>query len=76
MKEVFKVKLNENDLNEFVQAASKIPNDINLFQGSVTVSGKSLIGLYALDLTQIAGLVVQDREDDAVVFDNFGRWII
>lgn len=76
MKDVFKIKLDIADINEFINVASSISNDINLFQGNTIASGKSLVGLYSLDLTREINLIIHNRINDDIVYENFGKWII
>lgn len=76
MKDVFKIKLDIADINEFIKVASSISNDINLFQGNTVASGKSLVGLYSLDLTREINLIIHNRINDDIVYENFGKWII
>lgn len=76
MKNIFKIKLDIPNTGEFINAANSIPNDVNLFQGKSVVSGKSLLGIYSLDLSQDIDLVVRDRDDDKIVYEKFGKWII
>lgn len=76
MKDIFKIKLDIADINEFINAAGSIPNDINLFQGNTVASGKSLVGLYSLDLTREINLIIHNRINDDIVYENFEKWII
>lgn len=76
MKNVFKIKLDVADIEHFLQEANSIPNEVCLYQGINTVSGKSIIGIYALDLTKPINLIVRERENDDIIYEKFGQWII
>lgn len=71
----FTIKLNITDIPEFVTTANSITNDINLSQGQSVASGKSLMGVYSLNLCKPINLIVHDRKDDSIVFKKFGKWI-
>lgn len=76
MRDIFKIKLDLNEVKDFISAANSIPNDINLTQRNALASGKSIMGIYALNLGEPVNLIVHDRTDDEIVFEKFGRWII
>lgn len=76
MKDIFKIKIGIQDVGEFINAANSIPNDINVFQGNSVASGKSLIGIYSLNLNKPINLVVRDISSEDVVIDKFKKWLI
>ena len=76
MKEIFIIKLELNDIPDFLHTAQSLPNDINLVQGQVVASGKSLMGIYALDISKPIKLLVRDRDNDDIVMVKFNKWII
>lgn len=76
MKNIFTIKLDITEIRRFIEAASSIPNNVNLVQGQNVASGKSIMGLYSLDLSRPIELVVYDREDDGIVYSKFGKWLI
>lgn len=75
MKNIFKIKLDIKDVPGFIMAANSISSDINLTQNNKVVSGKSIMGVFSLDLSAPMNLIVRDREDDSLVNEKFGKWI-
>ena len=76
MKNIFKIKLDFADIYNFVKATTSISNNVNLVQGQMVSSGKSIMGIYALDLGKPIELIVYDRSDDDVIYSKFGKWLI
>lgn len=76
MREDFRIKLDLKDVPHFVAAATSIDNPVNVVQGQSAISGKSLMGVMALNLSRPATLVVANREDDDIVYEKFGQWVI
>ena len=68
MKSVY-VKINGiSDVSKLASMASRVDGDVIVKKGIYVVDGKSLMGLYSLDLT--AGVTVEYPED-AVDFENY-----
>ena len=68
MKKVF-IKIAEIDgVNKFVQHARNVQGDVLVSRGQFCVDGKSILGMYSLDVSQ--GCTVQYPED-AIEFDEF-----
>ena len=68
MKKVF-IKITEiENVNEFVQHARSVQGDILVSRGKFCVDGKSILGMYSLNVSQ--GCTVQYPED-AKEFDEF-----
>ena len=68
MKKIF-IKITEIDkVNEFVQHARSVQGDILVSRGKFCVDGKSILGMYSLNLNQ--GCTVE-YPDDAKEFDEF-----
>ena len=76
MRNIFTIKIDVSDVGEFVKAANDISNDINLFQGTYVVSGKSLMGICALDFSKPIKLTIRDVSNDTFVADKFEKWIV
>lgn len=76
MKDIFKIKLDISQVKEFITAANSISNNVNLAQHNALASGKSIMGIYSLDLSQPIDLIVYDRVDDGIVYTKFGKWLI
>ena len=48
----FKIRLKSiNDINEFVRIANLFDDDIDLVSGRYVVDGKSIMGIFSLDLS-------------------------
>lgn len=76
MKEIFKIDLTPSDISRFINRANTILNDVNLFQeDNIVVSGKSIMGVCALDFTKDIYMLVYNRTDDNIVYKTFGDWI-
>ena len=68
MKKVF-IKITEIDgVNKFVQCARNVQGDVLVSRGQFCVDGKSILGMYSLDVSQ--GCTVEYPED-AVEFNEF-----
>ncbi len=48
-----RIKLNLNEVKDFVAAASKCDFDIDVFYNRYTVDAKSIVGVLGLDLRQV-----------------------
>ena len=63
------IKIAEIDgVNNFVQKARNVRGDVLVSRGKFCVDGKSILGMYSLDISQ--GCTVQYPED-AEEFDGF-----
>lgn len=68
MKKVF-IKITEiDDVNKFVQYAKNVRGDVLVSRGQFCINGKSILGIYSLDVSQ--GCTVQYPENEKE-FDNF-----
>lgn len=68
MKKVF-IKITEiDDVNKFVQYAKNVRGDVVVSRGQFCIDGKSILGIYSLDVSQ--GCTVQYPENEKE-FDNF-----
>ena len=64
------IKLNlVSDVYAFIEAAQKHPSEVTLSQGTYTVDGKSILGVFALNLVD----VVKCHTDDGN-YDDFERF--
>ena len=75
MREVnIKLSLTE-DIKEFVKITIKYPFDIDLLSGRYVVDGKSILGIFSLDLT--SPITVKIHSDDCEKFiDDLEPYII
>lgn len=68
MKKVF-IKITEiDDVNKFVQYAKNVRGDVLVSCGQFCIDGKSILGIYSLDVSQ--GCTVQYPENERE-FDEF-----
>ena len=67
------VLLNTVDkIADFIKVASRIEEDIDLSKGRYTIDAKSIVALFALDLSKVAILTI--HSDDENLLDNFKEW--
>ncbi|MCI9296936.1 MAG: HPr family phosphocarrier protein [Lachnospiraceae bacterium] len=72
--EIMLIKLNTiDDVKEFVNICSKYEADVDVKQGKFTVDGKSILGIFSLNL--IEGLSVYILTPDEKVAEDFKRKI-
>lgn len=68
MKTIFIKMGNITDISTFVANASKIEKDVTVYKGRYVINGKSLLGIFSIDLT--SGAIVEFPEDE-IEFENF-----
>ena len=62
MKKMF-IKINDiSDVSAFVNHASKVEKDVTIYKGKYVINGKSLLGMFSLDLT--SGILVEFPKDE------------
>ena len=63
-----------HDVKEFLSLTGKIPNLIDVVQGRYTVSGKSIMGLFSLDLERPVRVSITGELNPAFAaeFERFG----
>lgn len=60
-----------SDIYNLVEIAQKHPSDVRLSQGNYSVDGKSILGVFALDLRESIECIVEDGDyDDFEMFVN------
>jgi len=65
----YEVVLNSNiDVKDFVNIASKFSFDIDLVSGRYVVDGKSIMGVFSLDLSK--AIKVEVHADDCAEFEK------
>ena len=57
-----------NDVNNFVNEARKVEGDVLVSRGHFCVDGKSILGMFSIDVSQ--GCTVEYDEDEEY-FDSF-----
>lgn len=68
MKKVFIKIVEMDDVNKFAQHARSVQGDVLVSRGKFCVDGKSILGMYSLNLSQ--GCTVEYPEN-ATEFDEF-----
>ncbi len=64
------------DVRDFVNIVAKAETDIDLASGRYVVDGKSLMGIFSLDLLQPITLTVHDDDAAADVFAAVERFVV
>jgi len=63
------------DIRNFVDIATKYPNDIDLSSGRYIVDAKSIMGIFSLDLMQPIELTAHGDDTDKL-FEELADYII
>jgi phosphocarrier protein HPr len=50
------------DVKTFVQAASKVSSDIDIVSGRYKIDGKSIMGMFSLDLSKPLAVEIVEKE--------------
>jgi phosphocarrier protein HPr len=68
-----KILLNNIDkIADFIKVVSKIEYDVDLVKGRYTVDAKSVVGVFTLDLSKEAKIII--HTDDENILDKFNEW--
>lgn len=59
-----------SDVYDFLEIAQKHPSDVKLFQGDYSVDGKSILGVFALNLQEKFSCITEDG-----VYDDFKKFV-
>ena len=59
-----------SDIYDFIDIAQKHPSEVRLFQGNYSVDGKSILGIFALNLREKILCVTNDG-----VYKDFERFV-
>ena len=60
-----------SDIYDFIEVVQKHPSGVKLSQGNYLVDGKSILGVFALNLREVFKCVTEDGNyDDFKVFVN------
>lgn len=57
-----------SDVKCFVDAATRFPCDIDVRSGRYTVNGKSIMGLFSVDLSEAVQVDFHGSDEDAAAF--------
>lgn len=73
-----RIKLNTiNDAKEFVSISSKYYNaDIVVKQNQYVVNGKSILGIFSLNLLESINVVIDSDDDNSKIgfYNNIQKW--
>lgn len=64
----YKIRLDVDQVNDFVKAASKCNFDIDISYNRFTVDAKSIVGVLGLDLRKVLTVTCSDFDPD---FDRY-----
>ena len=68
-----KILLNNIDkIADFIKVVSKIEYDIDLVKGRYTVDAKSIVGVFTLDLSKEAKIIIHTNDEN--ILDKFKEW--
>ncbi|MCD8382229.1 MAG: HPr family phosphocarrier protein [Clostridiales bacterium] len=74
MKKQFRANLNSIDtVKEFVAVAGQSACEIDVRSGRYVVDGKSILGLFSIDLSNPVEIAVQGAPEDIAQFDRLSR---
>ncbi|MCI5514059.1 MAG: HPr family phosphocarrier protein [Clostridia bacterium] len=74
MKDLY-IKLNTiSDVRDFVNAVNSINGDIDLTSGRYTVDGKSIMGIFSLDLMNPIKLTAHTTDENELL-EKLGKFI-
>ena len=75
MKEVMEIKLpTANDVKEFVNIAMMCPYQLDVKHGRYTVDGKSIMGLFSLNLSEPLSVMIPMTANENYVKNAFKKW--
>lgn len=75
MKEVMRIKLpTANDVKEFVNIAMMCPYQLDVKHGRYIVDGKSIMGLFSLNLSEPLSILIPMTESKNYVRNVFKKW--
>ena len=75
MKEVMKIKLSTaNDVKELVNASMLCPYQIDVKHGRYIVDGKSIMGLFSLNLSEPLTVMIPMTANKNYVKNAFKKW--
>ena len=64
------IRLRLNEVKDFVEAASRCNFDVDIFYNRYVVDAKSILGVYALDLTKTLTVSYNGYDPDFVEYLN------
>lgn len=57
---------------DFIKVVSKIEEDVDLVKGRYTVDAKSVVGVFTLDLSKEAKIIIHTNDEN--ILDKFKEW--
>ena len=73
-----KIKLEYEDLKEFIQITTSFESNIDMIKDRYVIDAKSLLGILRLDFTQPTMVVIHSVNEDEIVrfYDTMKRFAI
>jgi phosphotransferase system HPr-like phosphotransfer protein len=72
-----KISLNTAEkVREFISVASELDCELDLVSGRRVIDGKSMMGIFSLDLTKPIEMNINTREDMEYILKAFQNFII
>jgi phosphocarrier protein HPr len=68
------IRLSREDVNEFVNAASRCDFDIDVFYNRVVIDAKSILGILSMDLNRV--LTVRCHGEDAAFTKAIRKFMV
>lgn len=72
-----KIRLNYiNEIQNFVRRCGRYDADISVMQGRYLINGKSIMGIYSLDLSQEIEVLIENTDDETKkeFYDFISKW--
>lgn len=70
MKKEYEFKLNSiESVKDFVNLASRVSADISIYSGRYIINGKSIMGIFSLDLTKVLNCSIEGSCEDIETFE-------
>ena len=63
-------------VKEFVNIASRYAGKIQVSSGRYTVDGKSIMGIFSLELSSDLSMEIEDREESSQLIRELRRYIV
>lgn len=72
MEKTIRINLNKvEDIKKFYNVVITFTSDIDVISGNTVIDGKSLLGLYSLDLSKsVETKIISDNEEERRRFDS------
>ena len=64
------------DVKDFVSLVNRFPYDFDLLSGRYAVDGKSIVGIFSLDLANAIDLIVYTDEPDSELVEGLQHFLV